>query len=132
QLKDGDIKALADFADIQVGDTKRPVRLQFKKPDKAPNITIDPSLRSIKVQFYSQKTRQVEVKANYNKEAPPGLRYGTPEIRPHLVKVKGRDDRVNRVDQVVVNATPTEPMTSIEGDFAVSARDSDNNPIEGV
>lgn len=131
QIKDGDIKARADFRNVPIGESHSvKVSLNFDKP--SPELVIEPALRSIKVQVYLQKTRQVEVKANYNSEAPVGLRYDAPEIKPRVIKVKGREDRVNRVEQAVVNALASEPMSTIDGDFPVSLRDSDNNPIEGV
>jgi YbbR domain-containing protein len=74
----------------------------------------------------------VEVKAIWKKDAPPGLKYTEPVIHPYVVTIRGREDRVNRVDKVVAVASPTEPKASIEGDFTLSARDNDNNPIEGI
>jgi YbbR domain-containing protein len=74
----------------------------------------------------------IPVKVTFSRDAPAGLRYETPTLRPAMIMISGREDLVNRAAQAVVAATPTEPKSSIDGDFAVSIVDADNNPIDGL
>ena len=132
RLKDGDIKASADIGSVTSGQSETPVRLVYEVPKSAPDVMLDSQPEFMKVQVFRQKMRKLQPQAIYKKDAPPGLKYGDPVIRPGIVTVRGREDRVNRVDKVVVNASPTEPKASIDGDFSLRAWDSDRNVVEGI
>lgn len=129
RLKDGDVKAIADMRAIQTEETSAQVHLTYSKPAE---ITIENPQDHIKLQLFKIMGQQKEVTALYKKQAPPGLTYGFPVIRPATVRIRGREDKLRRVEQVVANATSDQPMSAIEGDFPVSVRDADGNSVEGV
>jgi len=81
---------------------------------------------------YPQRTTKVNVSLRYLRQAPEGFRYDSPDISPSKVKVSGRLDRVDRVERVVVNAAGGAKGATISGDFPLSARDSENNPVDDV
>jgi YbbR domain-containing protein len=137
-VKEGYIHVVADLNGIQNDKvTTEKIRLQYDlrnlPEDMKRELTFDPQvLPRLQVQEYPQQVRTMTVEAHFSLLAPAGFRYGRPEIRPSKVKISGRLDRLNRIDQVVVNATPLIRDTTIDGDYEVSARDNENNPIEGV
>ena len=95
-------------------------------------LTFDPQEPTIKVTLFASATRQLPVHAIYPRDAPAGYDYGLPDLNPPSVKVIGRSDRVNRVDQLIVEAAPTEAGAHIEGEFRVVARDREDNPVASV
>jgi YbbR domain-containing protein len=131
-LKDGDIKASADLVSVTSNQPDVPVRLNYEIPKTAPNVVIDTAPEFTKVQVFRQKTRKLRVEAIWKNDSPAGLRYADPVVHPSLVTVRGREDRVNRVDKIVAPASSTEPRSSIDGDFSAVAWDSERNVVEGV
>ena len=132
RMKDRDIKAIVDFKGVVPKDPTVQLRVRYDKPTAFTEVNIENPQSFLKLALYKQKTRKLEVTPIYSKDAPPGRRYGDPVVRPSQVEVKGRSDVVDRVAKVFVNATPVEPMGSIDGDFTLSARDEDDNPVDGV
>src|SRR5579884_3901565 len=105
RLKNGDIQALVDLHNVR-SDQPGPAN--------------------------PQQQRQMAVVPLYPKEPPAGFHYGRPEVRPRVVTITGRADRLNQVDRLVVLAAPPEFGAPIEGDFPVHARDGDNDVVDGV
>jgi len=132
KLKDGDIKATADVSGVTSNQPSVPVRITYEMPKAAPDIMLEGAQEFTKVQVFREKTRVINVEAVFKHDSPAGLRYGLPKISPSRVSVTGREDYVNRVDRVEANASPSEPQANIDGDFAVVARDSDRNAVDGV
>ena len=138
QLKDGDVHAGMKFARPVTSEKARTERphLTFTVPRLSPEnmrvLAIDSPIQFIHIHIFPQNTRILAVTALFRDDPPAGFRYDQPDIRPTKVKVVGRSDYVARVAKLLVNAAPGEPKTSIEGDFPVAARDSDNLPVEGV
>ncbi|HZO89281.1 MAG TPA: CdaR family protein [Chthonomonadaceae bacterium] len=132
RLKNGDIQALVDLHNVR-SDQPGPAYAQVTLvlPDWARNVTYD-SPPPIKVQANPQQQRQMAVVPLYPKEPPAGFHYGRPEVRPRVVTITGRADRLNQVDRLVVLAAPPEFGAPIEGDFPVQARDGDNDVVDGV
>jgi len=136
-LKDSDIRILADLnAPPPTKVTTEKVRLHYDinlRPELRRELTLDPPvLPPLQIQIYPQSSVDFKVTAHFSKETHVGYRYGAPVIKPTHVRVSGRADRVDRVDQVVVDANPIEPGAGIDGEFPLSPRDSANNPVEGV
>ena len=132
RMKDGDIKAIIDFKNIVMKDAPIKVSYYFEKPAAFNDVTLENPHEFLKIQVYRQISRKMEVKPIFKQDAPGGLRYGDPVVKPSIVEIKGRSDAVNRVDRIVAVATPSTPMGSIDGDFVLSARDGDNNSVENI
>ncbi len=137
-VKDGEVRIIGDFQGTptdKVSQQKLRCHYDFvgSAAEHRLEINVDPlePLR-LPVMVYPQRTTLVNVSLHYLREAPEGFRYNAAEVSPAKVKVSGRLDRVDRVERVVVNAVGGEKGASIEGDFLVSARDSDNNPVDGI
>ncbi|MCW3051357.1 MAG: hypothetical protein JWN14_527 [Chthonomonadales bacterium] len=137
-IKDGEVRIVADFTGTpvdKVSSQKLKCRYDFigSAAEHRLEITLDPPEPSkLPVMVYPQRTMQANVSLHYLREAPEGFRYNAAEVSPPKVKVTGRLDRVERVERVVVNAVGGEAGASIEGDFNVSAVDSNNKPVEGL
>ena len=106
-LKDREIKANADLGSISGNQPGTPVRLTYELPKTAAGVVLDPVPEFIKVQVFRQKSRKLSVDAIFKHDSPAGLKYGEPVIHPSQVTVRGREDRVNRIDKVVAQASPT-------------------------
>jgi YbbR domain-containing protein len=137
-LKDGEVRIVGDFDGTPV-DKVGPQKLRCRydlvgsSAEHRTEFNLDPPEPTrLSVMVYPQRTTSVNVSLHYLRQAPEGFRYNAAEVSPSKVKVSGRLDRVDRVERVVVNAVGGEAGASIEGDFLVTARDSDNNPVEGV
>ena len=72
------------------------------------------------------------MEAHFPREARAGYHYGVAAISPERVRISGRIDRIKRVVQVVADATALEQGGGIDNEFTLSARDADNNPVDGV
>lgn len=137
-VKDGEIRVMADFEGTAIDKVSaQKLRCHYDFIGSAAEHRLELSLDPpepgrLPVMVYPQRTTPVNVSLHYLREAPEGFRYNAAEVSPPKVKVSGRLDRVDRVERVVVNAVGGEAGASIEGDFVVSARDSDNNPVEDV
>lgn len=137
-LKEGEVRISADFSGTpieKVSSQKLRCRYDFvgSAAEHRLELTLDPPEPTrMSVMVYPQRTTPVNVSVHYLREAPAGYRYNAAEVTPPKVKVSGRLDRVERVERVVVNAVGGENASNIEGDFVVSARDSNNNPVDGV
>lgn len=132
RLKDGDIKANADISQLHGNQPPAPVRLTYHLPKSVSDVNMDAATDFVKVQIFKEKTRKIEVAAFYKKEPSPGFDYSQPIVRPSTVLIRGREDRVNRVDRVIVSASPSEPRASIDGDFTPVPWDSDNNVVDSI
>jgi YbbR domain-containing protein len=137
RLKDNDIHALADLQNVRANPSRlATVRLTYSLPtlpsDMAQQLLFDPPSPMFRMRVYQQLTRRLPVDALYPKDPPQGFHYGHAQVTPPRVTVSGREDRVKSVARLVINAEPSEPNAAIDGDFNVSARDSDNNTVEGV
>ncbi len=134
-IKDSDIHAFADLRGLETTEPKTmTVRLRYRvnglSPDAQEKLVFDPTF--IRYQIFPQASRRLNVTALFPKEPPAGFHYGRPDVKPNRVVITGRADRVKNVSRLVINAEPSDPGASIEGDFSVAARDADNNPVEGV
>ena len=137
RVKEEMVRAIADLSRIQPGETKSSlIHLELKLINLPAEIrrelTLDTPTPTIQFRFYPQVSRLFPVTALFPKNPQSGFRYGEPVIVPARVTVYGREDRLNRVTQVVANAPPVEAGAAIGGEFRVSARDKNNNPIENV
>lgn len=137
-LKDGEVRITADFSGTPV-DKVAPQKLRCRydfvgsAAEHRAELNLDPPEPTrLAVMVYPQRSTPITVSVRYLREPPAGFRYNAPEVSPKKVKVSGRLDRVDRVERVVVNAVGGASAASIEGDFLVSARDNNNNPVEGV
>lgn len=135
RVKDGDIAAIADLRELRADQPRTElVRLSYWFPtalrDVESQIGIDPTSPTVKVQVYPPKARELIVTALYPTDPPPGFKYGPVRVEPTHVKVVGRPELVDRVDQLIARAEPAEPGSQIDGDFKVSALDTDGNPVE--
>lgn len=137
-LKDGEVRITADFTGAavdKVSAQKLRCRYDFtgSAAEHRAELSLDPPEPArLAVMVYPQRTTPVTVSVNYLREAPAGYRYNAAKVNPPKVTVSGRLDRVDRVERVVVRAVGGEAGASIEGDFLVSARDSNNSPVDGV
>ncbi len=136
-LKDSSIRAIADLKGIQSADKKSAlVRINFScstlPAQENAKLTYDSPIRSVNFQLFDQKRRDMLVTPLYTQAPPSGFQYGKPELHPARVTVFGRGDRLSRVEQLVVNASPTEAGEVIEGDFPISPRDTQNRFVDGV
>jgi YbbR domain-containing protein len=137
RLKDNDIHAQADLQSVKANPSRlASVRLTYSLPtlpsDMTQQLIFDPPTPMYRVHVYQQQTRRMPVEAFYPKEPLQGFHYGHAQVTPQRVTVSGREDRVKSVARLVINAEPSETNATIDGDFDVSARDSDNNTVEGV
>ena len=137
RISDHDVRAIANLSGAARDTMKSQlVRAHFVVGglDKASaaQLTFDPAEPTIKAQLFASATRQLPVHAIYPRDAPAGYDFGLPDLKPSSVKVIGRSDRVNRVDQLIVEAAPTEAGSHIEGEFQVVARDREDNPVQDV
>ncbi len=137
RINDQNIRVVANLSGAALDSAKAQiVRTQYEVAglDKQTlgKLTFDPPEPSVKVQLFASATRQLPVHAIYPRDAPAAYDYGLPSLNPSSVKVTGRSDRVNRIEQLIVEAAPTEAGAHIEGDFPVVARDRDDNPVQGV
>ena len=137
RISDRDVRAVAFLSDAARDSTKmQNVRARFEvsglDKETAAKLTFDPAEPTVKAQLFASATRQLALRAIYPRDAPAGYDYGLPDLKPSSVKVIGRSDRVNRVDQLIVEAAPTEAGAHIEGEFPVVARDRQDNPVQGV
>ena len=137
RITDRDVRVVAFLSDAARDTTKlQSVRARFEVTglDKqtAAKLTFDPAEPSVRAQLFASVTRHLPIRAIYPRDPPAGYEYGLPDIKPSSVRVIGRSDRVNRVDQLIVEAAPTEAGAHIEGEFPVVARDREDNPVEGV
>lgn len=136
-LKDSDIRVVADLRSLP-NDKMTTERVSMRYDIKLPRemqalLSFDPSpLPRLPVQVYPQRSRDIIVEAHFPKEAHAGYHYGTQVIRPERVNISGRIDRVKRVAKVVADAKSLESGGGIDNDFPLSARDADNNPVEGI
>ena len=136
-LKEGDVRVHADLSGIptdKLSTERIPLTYDIRVREELKHeLTHEPDkLPSLKVSIYPQRTVTHNIEVHFAKDAPAGVHYGRPILHPDKVTVSGRVDRVERVERVVVDATPGEPGTEIEGDFALIARDRDNNTVTGV
>ncbi len=137
-LKEGDLRISADFAGTpvdKVASQKLHCRYDLigSALEHRAELSFDPPEPvRLPVMVFPQKTIQMSVSVHYLREAPTGFRYNAAEVKPSKIKVTGRLDRVERIERLVVNAVGGESGASIEGDFMVTARDSNNNPVEEV
>jgi YbbR domain-containing protein len=137
-VKDGEIRIAADFEGTPIDKVSaQKLRCRYDLIGSAAEhrleLSLDPPEPSrLPVMVYPQRTTAVNVSLHYLRQAPEGFRYNAAEVNPAKVKVSGRLDRVNRVERVVVNAVGGEAGATIEGDFVVTALDSDNNPVADV
>lgn len=137
RISDRDVHAVAFLSDAARDSPKmQNVRARFEvsgiDKETAAKLTFDPAEPSVKAQLFASATRQLPIHAVYPRDAPAGFDYSLPDLKPSSVKVVGRSDRVNRVEQLIVEAAPTEAGAHIEGEFPVVARDREDNPVEGV
>jgi len=137
RIKDNDVTALGDLNGKSVTEvTTLPVRLRFSAdtllPDMRKDLSFDPPVSSVRVTIFPQQNRRLPVSARFAKHPPAGYIYGPEEITPSFIRIAGRADRLARVSEVVANAAPPVSGANIEGDFTLSARDSDDNPIDGI
>ena len=132
RMKDGDIKAVVDFNTFQIKDAPFKVGYVYEKPQIFNDVNLDSPREFIKLQVFRQKRRKLEVTPIYKKDAPGGLKYGEPNVKPSQVEIRGRGDLVDSVDRIVAVATPSEKMGSIDGDFTLSARDGEDHPVENI
>jgi YbbR domain-containing protein len=137
RIKEGDIRAEVDFRGV-VADEQKPQSLKVKcfvnglTTSAQKELTMEPSPQRIRALVYLPITRRFAVIPVYPKELPAGLRYEKPILRPEMVRVIGRPDRVNRVERIVLIAEAIENGARIEGDYTPQARDKYDNPVEGV
>jgi YbbR domain-containing protein len=137
RVQDSDIRATLDLSDPKIMTLKNTLvrlnlRLQNLPPEMASQISLDSPTRVVKVDIYPQKKTQLRVYPRYPKDPPAGFRYGSPRVLPEFVTVTGREDRINRIERLIVNASPPETGASIEGEFLVLARDSNDKPVDNV
>lgn len=136
-LKESDIRIVADLHSLptdKVATERIKLRYEVKLNQEIQNLlSYEPwPLPHLEVRVHPQRTREMAVEAHYPKETRAGYHYGTPDIRPSHVRITGGIDRVNRVTQIVADASSIEPGGGIDNDFTLSARDADNNPVEGI
>lgn len=137
RLTDRDIHAVANVSAAPGESTKAQIfRAKFEVSglDKltAAKLTFDPPEPTVKIQIFATITRQLPVRAMFSREAPAGYEYGIPDVSPPSLKVTGRSDRVNRVEELIVSGAPVEAGAHIEGNFSVVAHDREENPVPGV
>ena len=137
RLSDNDIRAVLSLREVARDSAKPQItRVHLEVPGLSKqafdSLIFDPPDPTMKVQVYAPITRQLPVHPMYPKDAPAGYNYGPPDINPVSVQIFGRADRVNRVEEVIINAAPVETGARIDGPFAVLPRDKDGNPVEGV
>ena len=137
-LKDGDIRIRADFGEVP-RDRVSTLRLRTRYElvgsanDHKADLTFDPPEPPHEsVVVFPQKTQQIAVTVHFSREAPAGFQYAAPLVNPPKIAVTGRVDRVNRIARAAVNAVSIESGATIEGDYLVSARDGDDNQVDGV
>ncbi len=137
-LKENEIRVSADFTGTPVDKvSQQRLRCHYDLIGAAlehrAEISFDPPEPArVTVMVFPRKTMLMSVSVHYLREAPAGFRYSPAEVSPQKVKVSGRLDRMDRIERLVVNAVGGESGVSIEGDFAVSARDANGNPVEEV
>jgi YbbR domain-containing protein len=136
-LKDTDIHVAADLRSLpsdRITTAHVPMKYEVRlTPEMQTLLSFDPSpLPRLEVQGYPQRSKEMPVEAHYPREAHAGYHYGPYTIKPDHVTVSGRIDRVKRVVQVVADAKSLEAGGGIDNDFPLSARDADNNPVEGI
>ena len=137
RLKDGDVQAVADLTGVAShGTTTQVIRLAYQLPawlhSRPTDLSIDPPVATIRIQVYPPRVRTMLVRVQFPSDPPAGFRYGPYRATPQRVTIAGRADRVDRIEQLVVYAEPSEPGAQIDGDFAVTPRDIDNDPVENV
>lgn len=137
-VKDGEIRLIGNFQGTpidKVSSQQLRCRYDFigSAAEHRSELTLDPpDPGKLTFMVYPQRTTAINVRVHYLREAPEGYRYNAAEVSPPKVKVSGRLDRVERVEEVLVNAVRGDGKSSIEGDFNVSPRDHDGNLVEGV
>ncbi len=136
-LKESELRVVADLKSLtgdKITTTKVSMRYEFKFPKEMQALlSFDPlPLPLLTVQVYPQRTREIAIDAHYPKESRAGYHYGSAVIKPEHIHISGRIDRIKRVVQVVADAKSIETGGGIDGYFSLSARDSENNPIEGI
>lgn len=137
RLTNANIRASVDLRNLTGSKpTNMLVSLKFKftnlPPDQIRELTIEPAQKTLRVQAYPQQIREIAVRAEYPRDPPAGFRYGPAEINPARVKVSGRADLLDRIVRIIANASPSDTGGVIAGDFPISARDSDNKPVDNV
>ena len=136
-MKDSDIRVIGDLRNIPT-DTINTVKVKLHYDVRLSHemqllLSYDPwPLPRLDVQVYPQRSRELSVDAHYPQEARVGYHYGPASIRPARVRITGRIDRVKRVSQIVADASSLESGGGIDNEFPLSARDANNNPVEGI
>jgi YbbR domain-containing protein len=136
-MKDSDIRIVGDLRNVPT-DTinSQKVRLHYDvrlSHEMQLLLSYDPwPLPRLDVQVYPQRSKDLAVDAHYPQEPRVGYHYGPASIRPARVHVTGRIDRVKRVTQIVADASSLEHGGGIDNEFPLSARDANNNPVEGI
>lgn len=136
-LKDSSVKALVDLRGVHSTESKPAlVRINFicstLPTEEAGKLTFESTSRSISVQLFPQVRRMMLVTPLYTQEPPAGFQYGKPELHPNRVTLTGRSERINRVEHLVVNASPNEAGAVIDGDFPIIPQDSQSRFVDNV
>jgi YbbR domain-containing protein len=136
-LKESAVRVVADLHSLpsdKITTARVPMKYDIHlTPEVQTLLSIDPSpLPRLEVQVFPQRSKELQVEAHYPKEAHAGYHYGPYSVKPERVTISGRIDRVKRVTQIVADANSLETGGGIDNDFPLSARDSDNNPVDGI
>lgn len=136
-LKVSDVRVSADFQGVSTHEAHTEhlhlqCALMGLPPDKARAVSCELTTPTIRVVLYPRRIRRMPVEAVFPNQPPLGFRYGQPVIRPSQIGVGGRVDRVGRVARLVVTAVLPEGPSDIDGEYEVSARDAQNNKVEGL
>lgn len=135
RIKEEDIRAVGDLKGLRASEpTTTLVRLNYLIQGQPPNalLALDPPNPPLKLRLYPPKTKNVEVTPQFPQEPVAGQVYGSAEVFPKLIAVSGRADKVNRVARLIAYAVPAETGGRIDGDFPVTAYDSEGNPVDEV
>lgn len=136
-LKEADIRAKADMHDLKPDVSEAQlVRLKVVFPSLSDRtvalLQVDPPAPIAHIKIYPPVLKRFPINLSYPQKPPAGYRYANPDLQPSTVKVSGREERVNRVARLVVNATPLGTGAKIDGEFPILPRDKEDRPIDGL
>ncbi len=130
-IKSGEVRPTVDLEDLDDGVHSLPVKIDM--PDTlAPNVTIQPLVRSITASIEANTTRTLSVMVRMKNTPPIGYATGSTSVEPNSATIRGASSLVNSVARLVVIADPTTMRPIVDEDIAIRALDYRGNEVRGV
>lgn len=112
-LSELDAPVLLDSTQEQNQIVQAKVRALNKQGEEIPNLTFDPSVVSVSVEFSKNSlTKTVGIQAKTSGTLPQGYILSNLSVDPTTVSITGSSDALNRIDQLSTKSFPLDSLTA--------------------